>query len=99
VTIAIVDGGTAPSNTTDPLKCVTAQSLPKPGCWIVHDVANDAPCVGCVSSPDDPNWGGPLPRHNGRSNNACVDGHVEVQKPAQWYWARTPWLMPDVGGQ
>jgi len=98
-TVAIVDGGTAPKNTTDPLQCVTAQSFQKPGCWIVHDVANDAPCVGCVSSPDDPNWGGPIPRHNGRSNNAFADGHVQVQKPAQWYWARTPWLMPEVGGQ
>jgi prepilin-type N-terminal cleavage/methylation domain-containing protein/prepilin-type processing-associated H-X9-DG protein len=98
-TAAIVDGGTAPKNTADPLQCVTAQSFQKPGCWIVHDVANDAPCVGCVSSPDDPNWGGPIPRHDGRSNNAFVDGHVQVQKPAQWYWARTPWLMPDVGGQ
>src|SRR5262252_7135927 len=86
-TIAVVDGGTAPKNTTDPLQCVTAKSVQKPGCWIVHDVANDSPCVGCVSSPDDPNWGGPLPRHNQRSNNAFVDGHIEVQKPAQWYWA------------
>ncbi|HTL54320.1 MAG TPA: hypothetical protein VL361_01520 [Candidatus Limnocylindrales bacterium] len=68
-------------------------------CWIVHGVANDSPCVGCFSAPDDPNRGGPLPRHNQRSNNAFVDGHIEAQKPAQWYWARTPWLMPQFGDQ
>jgi prepilin-type N-terminal cleavage/methylation domain-containing protein len=58
-TIHIVDGGTVARNTTNPLLCVTPQSTPKPGAWIVHDVANDSPCVGCVASPDDPNWGGP----------------------------------------
>lgn len=35
-TIHIVDGGTAPTNTKDPDKCVTDTSLRKPGCWIVH---------------------------------------------------------------
>jgi prepilin-type N-terminal cleavage/methylation domain-containing protein/prepilin-type processing-associated H-X9-DG protein len=96
--VYITDGGTAPKNTTDPLKCVTEQSLEKPGCWIVHDVAKDDPCVGCVASVDDPNWGGPHPRHNRRSNNTFVDGHVELMLAAKWYWAGTPWLLPDVGG-
>ena len=58
-TIHIVDRGTAPRLTKDPDNCVTPVSQRKPGAWIVHDVGNDAPCVGCVSSPDDPNWGGP----------------------------------------
>ena len=98
-TVAITDGGTAARNTTDPLQCVTPQTAQKPGCWILHDVGNDAPCVGCVTSPDDPNWGGPLPRHNARSNNLFADAHVQVQKPSQWYWARTPWLNPALGGQ
>jgi prepilin-type processing-associated H-X9-DG protein len=80
------------------MKCVTTQSKPKPGCWILHDVAQDDPCVGCVASPDDPNWGGPHPRHNERSNNAFVDGHIEPMRPSKWYWARTPWLIPEVGG-
>jgi prepilin-type N-terminal cleavage/methylation domain-containing protein/prepilin-type processing-associated H-X9-DG protein len=97
-TVGIADGGTAAKNTTDPNQCVTIQSAQKPGCWILHDVADDAPCVGCVSSPDDPNWGGPFPRHNLRSNDAYLDGHVQPEKPARWYWARTPWLMPNVGG-
>jgi prepilin-type processing-associated H-X9-DG protein len=97
-TAYIVDGGSAPKNTIDPKQCVTAKSRPKPGCWILHDVATDSPCSGCVSSTDDPNWGGPLPRHNERSNNALADGHVEALRPAQWYWARSPWLLPDVGG-
>ena len=98
-TVAIVDGGTAAKNTTNPLQCVTAQSVQKPGCWILHDVGNDAPCTGCVTSPDDPNWGGPLPRHNARSNNLFADGHVQSQKPSQWYWSKTLWLNPTVGGQ
>jgi len=98
-TIDIVDGGTAPNNTTDPLRCVTPQSPQKPGCWIVHDVANDAPATGAVASTGDPNWGGPLPRHNNRSNNAFADGHTEAMLASKWYWAGTPWLMPDMGGQ
>lgn len=97
-TVYITDGGTAPRNTADPMKCVTTQSKPKPGCWILHDVAQDDPCAGCVSSVEDPNWGGPHPRHNERSNNAFVDGHIEPMRPSKWYWARTPWLMPEVGG-
>ena len=98
-TIHIVDGGTAARNTTDPLQCVTPQSPQKPGCWIVHDVANDSPCVGCVSALNDPNWGGPLPRHSQRSNNGFVDGHVEAMKASRWYWASTTWLVPEIGGQ
>jgi prepilin-type N-terminal cleavage/methylation domain-containing protein/prepilin-type processing-associated H-X9-DG protein len=94
-TVQLVDSGTAAKNTKDPLQCVTPQSKQKPGCWIVHDPANDDPCVGCVSSPDDPNWGGPHPRHSQRSNNAFVDTHVEALKPAQWYFAGTPWLKPE----
>lgn len=96
--VYITDGGTAPRNTSDPLQCVTERSPKKPGCWILHDVAQDDPCVGCVASTGDPNWGGPHPRHDYRSNNTFVDGHVEPMRAAKWYWARTPWLMPDVGG-
>jgi prepilin-type N-terminal cleavage/methylation domain-containing protein/prepilin-type processing-associated H-X9-DG protein len=96
-TIQIVDGGTVARNTSNPFQCVTPQSTPKPGAWILHDVANDAPCVGCVAS-DDPNWGGPHLRHNARSNNAFVDGHIEAMRSSQWYYGNTPWLKPDVGG-
>jgi prepilin-type N-terminal cleavage/methylation domain-containing protein/prepilin-type processing-associated H-X9-DG protein len=97
-TIHIVDGGTAPTLTKDPDKCITDASLRKPGAWIVHDVGNDSPCVGCVSSPNDPNWGGPDPRHSLRSNNLYTDGHVQAQKTREWYWASTPWLNPALGG-
>jgi prepilin-type processing-associated H-X9-DG protein len=93
----MTDGGTRPLNTTDPLKCVTRQSVEKPGCWIVHDPGNDAPCGGCTTS-DDPNWGGPHLRHNGRSNVSFVDGHVQPMKASQWFWSGTPWLKPSLGG-
>jgi prepilin-type N-terminal cleavage/methylation domain-containing protein/prepilin-type processing-associated H-X9-DG protein len=98
-TVHLTDGGTRPTNTKDPQKCVTAQSPEKPGCWIVHDPANDAPCTGCVTSQGDPNWGGPHLRHNGRSNVLFADGHIQAMKASQWYWAGTPWLKPAVGGE
>ena len=98
-TVHLTDGGTRPTNTKDPQKCVTPQSPEKPGCWIVHDPANDAPCTGCVSSQGDPNWGGPHLRHNGRSNVLFADGHVQAMKASQWYWAGTPWLKPSLGGE
>lgn len=97
-TVHYTDGGTRPTNSKDPLKCVTPQSPEKAGCWIVHDPANDAPCTGCVTAVGDPNWGGPHPRHLQRSNVTFADGHVETLKPAKWYWAGTPWLRPDLGG-
>ena len=93
----VADSGTQPLNTTNPNLCVTERSPEKPGCWILHDPGNDAPNTGGVAGTD-PNWGGPFPRHNGRSAILMLDGHVESRKPAQWYWSSTPWLMPDVGG-
>jgi prepilin-type N-terminal cleavage/methylation domain-containing protein/prepilin-type processing-associated H-X9-DG protein len=97
--VHLTDGGTRPINTPDPAKCVTPQSPEKPGCWIVHDPANDAPCTGCVTSPGDPNWGGPQLRHSGRSVVLFADSHTERLKSSRWYWAGTPWLKPELGGQ
>ncbi|MFN0067120.1 MAG: prepilin-type N-terminal cleavage/methylation domain-containing protein [Limisphaerales bacterium] len=97
-TAHLTDGGTRPLNTRDPERCVTVASPEKPGCWIFHDPANDAPCTGCVTATDDPNWGGPHLRHNGRSNVAFADSHIETLKSSKWYWAGSPWLRPDLGG-
>ncbi len=97
-TVHLTDGGSQPVNTKDPLKCVTANSPEKAGCWIIHDPANDAPCSGCVVSSGDPNWGGPHLRHNQRSNVAYADTHIESRRASDWYWAGTPWLKPDIGG-
>ncbi len=96
-TVHLTDSGTKAINTTDPLKCVTDKTREKPGCWIVHDPGNDAPNTGGVTN-DDPNWGGPHPRHNSRSAVLFADGHVQSLKASQWYWSGTPWLKPDLGG-
>ena len=93
----VTDSGSRPINTTDPLRCVTAASPEKPGCWILHDPANDAPNNGGVTG-SDPNWGGPMPRHIGRSAILFMDGHVASLKPMKWYYSNTPWLKPDTGG-
>ena len=64
------------SNTPNPLLCVTTATPEKPGCWSLHDPGDDAPNTGGVTG-DDPNWGGPEPRHNGRSAIALLDGHID----------------------
>jgi prepilin-type N-terminal cleavage/methylation domain-containing protein/prepilin-type processing-associated H-X9-DG protein len=94
----LTDGGSRPTPSKDPNKCITPTTPEKPGCWIVHDPQNDAPCSGCVASTGDPNWGGPHARHNLKSNVAFVDSHVELLKPQTWYWSGTPWLKPSQGG-
>ena len=96
-TVHLTDGGTKPLNSKDPEKCVNPASPEKPGCWIVHDPGNDAPNTGGVTN-DDPNWGGPHLRHNGRSNVLFADGHVQGMKASAWYWAGSPWLKPSEGG-
>jgi len=93
----ITDSGSRPLNTTNALKCVTQATPEKPGCWILHDPGDDAPNTGGVSG-DDPNWGGPLPRHNGRSAIVFMDGHITSWKPSMWYWSLSPWLQPAAGG-
>jgi prepilin-type N-terminal cleavage/methylation domain-containing protein len=97
-TVMITDSGTRPVNSKDPDKALTDLSPEKPGAWIVHDPQKDDPCSGCVTSPGDPNWGGPHARHNKRSEIAFADTHIEALKPRAWFWAGTPWLKPDLGG-
>jgi prepilin-type N-terminal cleavage/methylation domain-containing protein/prepilin-type processing-associated H-X9-DG protein len=93
----ITDSGSKPINTTNALKCVTDTTPEKPGCWILHDPGDDAPNNGGVTGTD-PNWGGPMPRHAGRSAIAFMDAHVDSLKPSAWYWSLSPWLKPLVGG-
>lgn len=97
-TVHLTDSGSRALKTKNPEKCVTVDSPEKPECWIVHDPASDKPCP-CVVNAGDPNWGGPLLRHNGRSNVAFADGHIESLQARQWYWGDTPWLKPNEGGQ
>jgi len=97
-TVLMTDSGTRPVNTKDPEKCVTVKSPEKAGAWIVHDPAKDDPCTGCVTSPGDPNWGGPHLRHNDRSIVAFADSHVEAMRARTWFYAGTPGLKPDLGG-
>jgi prepilin-type N-terminal cleavage/methylation domain-containing protein/prepilin-type processing-associated H-X9-DG protein len=96
-TVEFTDGGSKPLVTTDPAKCVTAQSPRKPGCWIVQDPSSSAQ-PGQMATTDDPNWGGPRLRHNSRSVVTFVDGHADTLRSAVWYWSGTPWLNPAVGG-
>lgn len=97
MTVQFTDGGSKPLVTSDPQKCVTPQSPKKPGCWIVQDPAPSAK-PGQMATTDDPNWGGPRLRHNGRSVVAFVDGHTETMRSSSWYYSGTPWLNPSIGG-
>ena len=92
-TAYITDGGSRPQNTRDREASVTVESPEKAGAWVLHDPRNSAPCSGCVISTD-PNWGGPLLRHDGLSNVAFADTHVEALEAKAWYWGGTPWLDP-----
>ena len=96
-TVQFTDGGCQPMVTSDPAKCVTAQSPKKAGCWIVQD-PSPAAKPGQMATTPDPNWGGPRLRHNSRSVVAFVDGHTETLKSSAWYWPDTPWLNPARGG-
>lgn len=98
-TVAMADGGAMAVNTADPSACITSDSPAKPGCWILADPSSELAGSVQAAEPDDANWGGPSPRHRGRSSVAMVDGHVELLKPAQWYWAGTPWMQPEQGGR
>lgn len=96
-TVVFTDGGSLPLITSNPAKCVTAQSPKKPGCWIVQDPSGSAAPVALAATPD-PNWGGPRLRHNSRSVVSFVDGHTETIRSSVWYWSGTPWLDPARGG-
>jgi prepilin-type N-terminal cleavage/methylation domain-containing protein/prepilin-type processing-associated H-X9-DG protein len=95
-TIMFTDSGSRAVTSKDPNKCVSLKSAEKAGAWIVHDPENDAPCTGCVTS-EDPNWGGQHLRHNGRSNVAFADHHVEIARN-YWFYSGSPWLKPALGG-
>ncbi len=99
--VYVTDSGMAPNNTTIPLKCITPSCPIKCGSWVFDDPGNgDAVSVegGDLSSLSDPNWCGPFPRHGDfQSNNGFVDGHVELLKPSQWYYADSVWLTPEPG--
>jgi prepilin-type N-terminal cleavage/methylation domain-containing protein/prepilin-type processing-associated H-X9-DG protein len=97
-TVLLADSGTLPINTPDPTLCVTPQSPQKAGSFVLDDPAATQP-NSLVISPSDPDWCGPELRHNdGRSVVAMTDGHVEIKKASEWYWAGTPWLYPTNGG-
>ncbi len=93
-TVLLTDSGTLPINTTNPARCVTPQSPQKAGSFVLNDPAATQP-NSLVIDPINPDWCGPELRHNsGRSAVAMTDGHVEIKKASEWYWAGTPWLYP-----
>jgi len=93
-TVFITDSGTRPDPGKNP--AVTPSSPPKLGAWMLGD-PQTGDCPGCVVG-DNPNWCGPQLRHDGRSNNGFVDGHVESMR-GFWYYTNTPWLDPALGGR
>jgi prepilin-type N-terminal cleavage/methylation domain-containing protein/prepilin-type processing-associated H-X9-DG protein len=95
-TVYLADSGTAATDTTDPARCVTARSVEKTEVWCLEDVGGFGTTM--VTSPNEPNWGGPSIRHGGRSEVGFLDGHAEGMKASQWYWHWTPWLNPASGG-
>ena len=97
-TVHVTDSGTQPVRSRDPKRIVTSNSKEKPGSWIIHDLDNDAPCNGCVTS-GDPNWAAPILRHSQKSNVLFADSHVEPMFSYTWYYGNTPWLNPSKGGQ
>jgi prepilin-type N-terminal cleavage/methylation domain-containing protein/prepilin-type processing-associated H-X9-DG protein len=93
-TVFMVDSGSRASASKKP--AVTPASPKKAGAWMLGDV-KAGQCPDCVTG-DNPNWCGPALRHNERSNNGFADGHVEAMK-GSWYYAETPWLDPNRGGE
>jgi prepilin-type processing-associated H-X9-DG protein len=94
------DGGMAANNTTNANLCIVPTCEVKPGAWVLDDPVSDfdSPDNGVSDSVSDPNWGGPFPRHGTfQSNNGFVDGHVELMRPSQWFYGKTPWLKPMPG--
>ena len=92
-TIFITDSGSRANAAKKP--SVTPSSPKKSGAWMLGD-PKAGQCPDCVTG-DNPNWCGPALRHNERSNNGFADGHVEAMK-GFWYYAETPWLDPNRGG-
>jgi prepilin-type N-terminal cleavage/methylation domain-containing protein/prepilin-type processing-associated H-X9-DG protein len=97
-TVFLADSGTLAVNTADSALSVTPESPQKAGSFVLNDPADTQPDA-LVVSPINADWGGPELRHNnGRSAVGMTDGHVEIKKASEWYWARTPWLNPADGG-
>ena len=98
-TVYISDMGTAAVDTVDPDRCVTTSSVQKNEVWCLDDVGSfGGSAAGNYVNSNEPNWGGPSLRHNGRSEVAFLDGHATGMKSSQWYWRWTPWLNPALGG-
>jgi prepilin-type N-terminal cleavage/methylation domain-containing protein/prepilin-type processing-associated H-X9-DG protein len=98
-TVEFTDSGTLAVDTTDPTQSVTVNSPKKPGCWIVQDPSPSALPAQNADNAADPNWGGPWLRHNSRCMVAFADGHANPLRASDWYWSKTPWLNPAMGGQ
>ncbi len=99
--VYMTDGGMAANDSADPMKCITPACMMKFGAWLFDDPGNDDPISPDPDAADqttDANWCGPFPRHGDfQSNNGFPDGHVELMKPSQWFYAGSPWLDPEPG--
>lgn len=104
-TVLFCDGGTQVSATAP---FVTVNSPLKQAPWFLCDPdptyggkGGNAGCQGNDILPDsqNPEAAGPALRHSQLSNVTCADGHVKALAPARWYYQRTPWMNPSIGGE
>lgn len=73
---------------------------PKASAWLLvypTETAASHPYSQLVLSAGDPDYAGPIYRHNKRTNVGFVDGHVEPMGET-WYYDGSPWLNGLVGG-
>lgn len=73
---------------------------PKASAWLLVYPTETAPAHNwsqLVLSAGDPDYAGPIYRHNKKVNVSFVDGHVELMGET-WYYDGSPWLNALVGG-
>jgi prepilin-type N-terminal cleavage/methylation domain-containing protein len=87
-TVLMCDGAVQ-SSTTAPW----VTNINKPTAWNLLDPVD----YGWAST-NNPDWGAPNARHNGLAVVIFTDSHVKAMRLDKWYYHRSPWFDPNVGG-